>query len=833
MILPLTRIEGAMKKETFHEEWIYREGGGCALEVLSKGIPGEKKITLPHDASIERPRIKDDMSYCGNGYFEPVNCHYIKEFYIHEDDKDKVVWIEFEGVYQNAFVYVNSSYAGKCFYGYSNFYLDITDFIRFGEKNQIKVIVKNGISSGRWYTGTGIYRNVNLMIADRLHLLPDQVHYTTLEAEEDLAVIEAEASVEYTGCGVKDAEICFEVFEERGGCAACVKMPVTLKEHSKEKFRQRLYIEEPRIWDPDHPILYQYRVTISARDMTDTEEGSFGIRTLRLDRKHGLRLNGRSIKLRGGCIHHDHGILGTASFYAAEERRIKKLKQAGYNCIRSAHHPADRELLTACDRLGMLVMDEFSDVWTMSKVDYDYGMHMTECWEEDIERMVNKDYNHPSVILYSIGNEIIETGNRLDVRYGKKIADKIRELDRSRYTVNCINLVLSVSERMEELKKRIQEGKEQIEGTFSFPEGTFEINDFMSNQAELSELLKESDFAGEATEQAFSQVDIAGYNYGVCRYEKDGQKYPNRIIVGSETYPADLDRNWELVKNRDHVIGDFSWTAWDYLGEAGIGRGWYGDSEDSGFYASYPWKMGNCGDFDILGARRPVSYWREIIWGMRQNPYIAVHDPQYYGKENHTTEWGFTNAVHRWNWKGFERKNISLEVYSPGDEVELFVNGKSIGKKKTGEEKQAITKFETVYIPGRIEAVAYIEGKETGRHVLETADDEVGMRLYTDRTELQAGGKDVCLIEASICDMQGRLNMEAARQISVTVEGNGVLQGIGSANPVSEENFSGNTAWTFEGRVMAAVRTIKSKGKIYVRFRADGCEDQKICLYSR
>ncbi len=824
----------AMEKIIFNENWLCVDGGGCVLETLVSGTPEKKTIMLPHDASIERPR-KNNPIYSGTGFFEPVNCHYTKEFFVDEKESDQVFWLEFEGVYQNAFVYVNDSYAGKCFYGYSNFCLDITRFLHFGKNNKILVVVKNGVASGRWYTGSGIYRNVFLRKANRMHLTPEEIQFSVEYLEKNLAVVKAKAEISYQGCGTRQVQLLFAVSDEKGQVIAKQQVPVTVLEFSKESYVQKLYIDDPRYWSLEKPHLYRYCVEIreaETGELLDCETGTFGIRSIQADPRNGLRLNGKRLKLRGGCIHQDQGILGAVVFYEMEERRVRKLKEAGYNCLRSAHHPASRELLQACDRLGMLVMDEFSDVWTSSKVDFDYGMHMSECWETDVERMVKKDFNHPCVIMYSIGNEIMETGNRMDAGWGKRISDKIRELDPGRLTLNSINITLSVMNRMQEFAERVADGREKAAIEWELPQEPIEINDFMNNNSELSELLKTSDFAGKATEEAFSQVDIAGYNYGTCRYEMDGRKYPNRILVGSETFPSELDKNWELVEKLDYLIGDFSWTAWEYLGESGIGRGWYGTEDPGGFYAAYPWKMGYCGDFNLIGDRRPVSYWREIIWGLRDKPYIAVHDPGVFEKEYHTSEWGFTNAIHSWNWSGREGMPVRVEVYAPGEEVELFVNGASVGRKKAGTEKKAVTVFETAYIPGKIEAAAYSNGREIGRQILETADDNVQLSLDVERSSLRADAMDIGLIEICLRDERGRWNKEASKQIHVKLEGPGLLQGIGSGDPKSEETFQGDTVRTFEGKALLAVRTTRAAGEIIVTAETEDGLKQSVSMIS-
>lgn len=805
-----------MKKTRFNDNWIFHEGGGSALAALAAMAGGEavsKEVTLPHDASVERDRNPQELNGSGNGYFREETIHYTKEFLLDVEDADKNIWLEFEGVYQNAFVYINNSFAGKCPYGYGNFYIDATKYIYYDKMNTIKVVVKNGVPSGRWYTGGGIYRDVNLMVADRLHLIPDGAHLAAVDVTEDQAVVRVESVVEYKGTDVRDITLCVQLLDADGIIVAEDSMPVTVEEHSRNIYRQKIYVENPRLWDVDTPYLYSYRICVKEADQElDVEEGTFGIRKLLLDTKHGLRINGKAVNLRGGCIHHDNGVTGTAEFAHAAEFRVKRLKEAGYNAIRSSHYPMSRKLLEACDKLGMLVMDEFADVWTSTKVDYDYGTHMAEWWEHDVTNLVNKDYNHPCVIMYSIGNEIPETGNKFDVQWGKKLADKIRSLDDSRYVTNSLNLMLSIMDRMGELMAG----------------ANTEINSMMSNMGDMMDMLISSEIAGKATEEAFAQVDIAGYNYATCRYVQDGEMYPNRIIVGSETYPRDLDKNWELVEKYPYLIGDFSWTAWDYLGEAGIGKITYDNSQGMSFYAPYPEKAAYCGDMNLIGDRRPVSYWREIIWGFRKAPYLAVQPPKHHDDPHNMTNWSMTDAVRSWNWDGYEGRPVTVEVYTDAEEAELLVNGKPVERKKVGETKKDIAFFETVYEPGTLEVIAYRDGKEAGRDKVVTAKDEVRISACADAAQIPADAGDICYVEISMVDADGILNPGADKAVSVSVEGPGVILGFGSADPASEENYFDKTAKAYEGRLRAAVRGTGTAGTITVLLQADGCEDVSV-----
>lgn len=815
-----------MKKQKFNQNWIFTIGSGSSLDALAGGNNTAKQVTLPHDASIGRERNPEEPNGSGNGFFREESYVYTKTFSMNADDKDKNVYLEFEGVYQNAFVYVNNSFAGKCPYGYSNFYVDITKYLNYNEPNALKVVVKNGVPSGRWYTGGGIYRDVNLMIAGRLHLVPDSVQLAAIEVEDDQAIIRAKSTIAYTGIGIREITLCTELMDAEGNVVAADEMSVTVEEHSEQEYQQKMYVPNPNRWDAENPYLYTYRTYIKENDsVIDEETRTFGIRKLQLDTKHGLRVNGKVVKLRGGCIHHDNGIIGTAEFTHSAEARVKKLKETGFNAIRSAHYPMSRKLLEACDKYGMYVMDEYSDVWVSTKVEFDYSTQMTEWWEHDIENLVKKDYNHPCVIMYSIGNEIPEAGNKFDVQWGKKLADKLRSLDDTRYTTNSLNLLLAI---MNDLPKLMAQNAAAQAAANTEKDQPQEINSMMNNLGAMMAQFMASDFAAEKVKEACAQVDITGYNYAAARYEIDGKLFPNRILVGSETNPPDLDKNWELVEKLPYVIGDFDWTAWDYIGETGIGKINYTDQQSMGFYALYPCKIAYCGDINILGNRRPISYWRELIWGLRKAPYIAVQLPQHYGEPQSTTQWSMSDAVRSWNWNGYEGKPVKVEVYAAADEVELLINGQSVERKKVGETKKYITIFDTTYHAGKVEVIAYSDGKECGRDEILTASDEVVIAAKADRTQIPADGSDIAYIDICMQDASGILNPNADKAVSISLDGPGEIMGYGSADPESEGNYYDTVAKAYEGKLRAAVRGTGETGKIVVTLSADGLESVKV-----
>ena len=445
-----------MLKEKFNHGWVYQSGSGSALATLFGGGEKAESVILPHDSVIGSQRIANDSQYLGTGCYKSENVNYTKYFSLDPYDAKKVVWLEFEGVYQNANIYINNSFAGKCPYGYSNFYIDGTPYVRFDRENHIKVLVKNGSPSGRWYTGGGIYRDVNIMVANRLHVDNDGVKIDTCEIEDIYSVIRVTTRLNNQDAEVYNAVVCTEILNADGLVVAKDTAPMTMFRSEAKNICQQLDIDNAQLWDVDHPYLYRCHTTILVEgEIVDEAYNSFGVRKLQLDSRQGLRINGKPVKLRGGCVHHDSGLIGAATFSRAEERRVQMMKDAGYNALRSAHQPMGRALLEACDRVGMFVMDEFSDVWTTTKGDFDYGMSFSEWWEHDITNMVKKAYNHPSVIIYSIGNEIPETGDKFDAAWGKKLADKVRSLDNTRPVTNCVNFMLSIMNHMDEISAKM------------------------------------------------------------------------------------------------------------------------------------------------------------------------------------------------------------------------------------------------------------------------------------------------------------------------------------------------------------------------------------------
>jgi beta-galactosidase len=529
----------------------------------------------------------------------------------------------------------------------------------------------------------------------------------------------------------------------------------------------------------------------------------FGIRRLQLDPESGLRINGRTVKLRGACIHHDNGPLGAAAIRRAEERRIEILKSAGFNAIRSAHNPLSTAMLDACDRVGMLVMDETFDVWTNSKTADDYSLRFADWWERDVDALVRKDFNHPSVVLYSIGNEVTETGTGIGARWGRRIAERIRALDPTRYITNAVNPVLAVAE---ELARQQAESMEQpSNGHANTTPTDNDPNAALGNMDEIMKQLLVSDQAADMIAESFAALDVAGLNYAEARYTLDSEQFPNRVIVGTETFPSAIAESWALITRLNHVIGEFTWTGWDYLGETGLGRVNY-EPEVKSSGAPYPWLTAWCGDIDITGRRRPVSYYRERVFGLAEEPYVAVHRPERFGQPKSASGWAWSDSIASWSWGAEPGSPTTVEVYSVAPEVELQINGRSYGRRPAGPENRYLAIFDVEWDPGELTAIDYDGETEVARTALRTAGDSVVIHAQADRTELTANDGDLAYIDITLADADGIIATHLPTEIIVEVDGAGVLEGLGSANPITTARFDGDRISTFDGHALAIVR---------------------------
>lgn len=779
-----------------------------------------REVQLPHDAMIEKPADPNSLNGGNTGFRDGDIYAYAKILYAPEEWKNQTIMLKFEGVYMNALVYVNGQLAVKNPFGYTTFYAVLNDFLRYGEENEIRVEVRVGaMTNSRWYSGAGIYRDVYLLESGLTYVIPEGVQITTENADDEYAVLKVTSELKNRKAVPQELIIETIIEEASGKSVVAEQSRAVLLNQEMRKIEQKILIEEPKLWSETAPTLYTCSTKVYLEEngekiLLDENRERFGIRTLQADAKRGLRINGKTVKLRGACIHHDSGLLGAATYEAAQYRQIKYLKEAGFNAVRMAHQPMAPAMLRACDELGMYVMDEAFDMWNRCKTNYDYGLYFEEWWEKDVTAMVRKDFNHPSVIFYSVGNEIPEIGSAHGAKICHDLCTKIKEMDSTRFTMAAINGVFTAGDKIDKVMKDV------VAGLGESGETNGNVNDFMTMMDAHMDEIVVHDIISENLERACASTDIAGYNYMTARYEMDGEKYPNRIIVGSETYPPEIARNWNLVEKLSHVIGDFTWTGWDYIGEAGVGVPAYQWGE-GGFGAAYPAQLAYPCDIDITGFRRPASYFREIVFGLRKAPYIVAQDPHRYGQFLIKTPWVISDATANWTWDDCIGKPVVVEVYAPGDEVELFLNGKSLGKKISGKNAGFRVLFEMVYEPGTLTAVVYENGQEIGRSELRSAGKERELWMQAEENVSGTNEEGLLFIPIEIKDENGTLIYCEDQKLSLTVEGGAKAIGFGSGNPKPEYNFNEGITKTFHGRALLILKKDNSGREITVTIESE------------
>lgn len=815
-----------MKKQLWNTGWGVAPGVPSPFGMIFGSEPKPVPVMLPQDAMILEERRPDAPSGNQTGYY-PVNSYtYTKTFFAPREWARRQITLEFEGVMAKAAVYLNGELVAKNSYGYAQFFADLNPFLRYGEENTLQALAISHENGSRWYPGAGIYRDVWLYEGDLTHVEPEGVRLTT-ERVEDCAVIRTEIRIKNSAPEARKLRVCARLVKDGQTAAACESV-VSMLSGEGTAVQMRLYADEPKLWSPEHPELYTWQVDLLEGDaLLDSAEGSFGIRTLTLDARRGLRINGVETKLRGACIHHDNGVIGATTLPDAEEFRLGKLKEAGFNAIRSAHHPAGKALLDTCDRLGILVMDEATDIWEAPKNSADYFFDFVDEWPKTLERMAAKDYNHPSVILYSLGNEIGEIGRRNGGRRSREMANHLHALDPTRFVTGAISGFLAMSDRIGEMVDTMEQAEKEIKQKAS--QGSEALNAAMSkmSQARL-DAFSTSDGLSETMEEAACAWDVAGYNYLTARHEFEHIRHPERPVVGSETYPPEIARLWDIVTRNAHVIGDFTWTGYDYLGEAGIAS--YHYTPDRNEQGWYPDRLAYSGDININGFRRPVSYLREIAYGLRKEPYIAVERVDRFGQPDNTNDWKYYDVIASWTLPGWEGKPTAVHVLSSSDEVELLQNGVSLGRKPAGKASGYDVAFPVSYTPGELVAIGYTGGVEDGRFVLQTAGAPEKLSVTASRDTICADGRGLCLLTVDLLDSVGIPSCWETRNVTVQVEGAAVLAGLGSADPSCAGSYQ-QAAWpTYDGRVLAAVRSNGEAGDITVSLSCEGCPDVSIRL---
>ena len=808
-----------MKELSLNEKWTFRRGLLDSVGML-KSDPGVE-VDLPHDGMIGTKVSPDAPAKYDSGYFNGDICNYTKYVLFPEEWKDDCVKLQFDGAMMHTSVDVNGCKVGEHHYGYAPFTIDITDYVTFGEENRITINLNTGTQpSSRWYTGSGLFRGLKLLHGPRVHIVPDGIYVYTKEIAGDIAFLQAEIDVDNRTIQNKIVEVtCSLVKEGESEAAAVSEQVIQVNPGKSETARMAVTLKNPALWSIDTPNLYRVRAvakvlgefrTHFVADETVTEDEQtalFGVRTITADAVRGLRINGKTEKLKGGCLHHDNGLLGAVSMYESEARKVLKLKEVGFNAIRTAHNPPSSALVEACDRLGMYIFDEAFDAWGMSKRVGDYSTYFASDWEKDLTAFVRRDRIHPSVIMWSTGNEIPERGG-LNNGYtlSKKLADKIRSLDMSRPVSN---------------------------GICSFWSG---LDDRMAKEDQSQNAKEDADLSlwERYTEPFTNGMDIVGYNYMEDLYEKDHEMFPDRVILGSENFPQEIGFRWPMVEALPYVIGDFTWTAWDYIGEAGIGKALYVDRDDPwadakpwfimpGSTSPYPWRLANDADFDITGRMMPQGAYRSVVWGSDRTFLFSLH-PENFGKIEKLSMWGFPGVVSDWNYEGFEGKGVQLLVFSNADEVELLCNGQTIDRKpvvKDGRFPNCV-RFDTVYTPGTAEAVSYRGGKEISRASLVTSGRPAALVVTPERSITDADEAELIYVNIDVTDAEGLTVSNASIGLKAEVSGDGHLLGFGTGNPVTDEDYTDGETVSFRGHALAIIRRSPVAGKITLTVSSEG-----------
>lgn len=817
-----------MKKISLDENWTFRWGYLDSVGSLEndKGL----QVNLPHDAMIGTEVSKDCYAACDSGFFNGGICNYTKFLFVPAEWKGQKLGLKFDGVMMNATVDINGCKVAGQNYGYAPFYVDITPYLAYGEENRITVNVNSGsVSNSRWYTGLGLYRGVMLCRSPLLYIADDGIYAYTSEASGDTAFVKAQVEVVNDTQENRLVEVCTELIPDgEETVAALSKSVIFVAANSREKAYLSINLKNPKVWDCDNPNLYklkatvksngEYRTRLEEKDDIPADEAEllFGVRTISADAERGLLINGKSVKLKGGCLHHDNGLLGAVSLYEAEARKICKLKEVGFNAIRTAHNPPSSVLVEACERLGMYIFDEAFDAWWVGKRAGDYSQYFEANWKKDLTAFVKRDRSSPAVVIWSTGNEIPERGG-LAKGYSRatQLARAIKELDPTRPVSNGICSMWSG------LDDKLASGQ------------------YLAQNVNIGvyENLWE-----KATEPFTNGLDIVGYNYMEDQYEKDHEMFPQRVILGSENFPNQIGYRWPFIESHPYVIGDFTWTAWDYLGEAGLGKSFYADKDDPIVNkkpweimpqqtSHFPYRTAEDADYDITGHLLPQGEYRSVVWGSEKT-YLYSRDPAAYDKVEMMTFWGFPQFMKKWTYPGFEGKPVKLAVFSRAQEVEVFVNGKSIGRKKVSCEAPMpnLAEFETFYEPGRVEAVSYVDGKEVSRDSLSTVGQGAEIKLTCAKKSLKADGHDAACVMIDIVDSEGRTVPDAAIKLTAKVEGPASLAGFGSGNPITDENYTDETSVTYRGQACAVLRSGYKDGESKLTVYAEGFEPKTLFL---
>lgn len=763
-----------MKKIDLRKGWnFYESKEGTAY---SFGEPDTVKVDLPHDYIIYKKRIPGVTGNEHNAYFPEGQGIYERHIKIPADWMGKTLLLDIDGAFMNTEVLINDELVILHPNGYIPFQVDLTPYILYGDDNFLRIFTQSRYFTSRWYNGGGLYRTVTLWVGNEIYVNPWDVFVSTPEVTDQYATVKV-GYILNGNIQKKEVEVQFEIINQEGRGIA------QGRQRNSSSGEIQVIVKNPVLWDLDNPYLYTYRLTVLVdHTVTDETEDHFGIRLIEVDAVNGFRLNGKSIKLKGGCMHHDNGFLGACAYPKAEERKIKKMLSAGYNTVRISHYPPSLEMLRICDRLGMLVMDEAFDVWTRSKVPMDYHLYFSAWWEQDIEWMVKRDRNHPCIITYSIGNEIKESnGSSRQAEWSARLTSKIKEYDKTRPVLCALCGIFPIRKDGDEPKKKTI--------------GNLEAN-------------TEKIYAGweEATEEFCKPLDIVGCNYLHHIYERIHEKYPNRVLLATETHSFTTYDYWKKAEELPYVIGDCMWVAFDYLGEVGVGKVfWSRDKEDINFAGPYPWRTSWQADFDLTGEERPQSVYRQIMWGREDKSGIFVTHPRHYGDTFYSLGWHWYDVNDNWTFEEeYIGKMVKVDVYGAGDEAEFILNGKCLGR---SDFNKLIATMDIIYEPGILEAIVYKEGKELSRSRLQTTNTAQELCVISEDKIVQADGLDLGYIRVELKDLAGRRLMYEERIITVEISGCGEFLAMGGGNPCIDDSIGTNNCHLYRGTAIIIVKS--------------------------
>ena len=745
------------KKQLFDFGWQFTHRSALPLGSSKNGKT--QTVDLPHDWDIfEGPVSGEGVTGTGGGWFEAGKGEYRKTF---KTPDGEVVKLHFEGVYQKAEVFVNGQKAGQHHYGYTPFTVDVTPYIYKNKKQTNEVVVKVDNSEQpncRWYSGSGIYRHVWLETMPALHIAENGIFITTPEVNAEKARVQVDVTIANESQSDRNATVVV--------CGA--QLMVAVKAGESKTVSTTTMVNNPQLWSPESPTLYEAKVELKENGTTiDRQTAKYGIRTFSFDAEWGFVLNGQKVLINGACVHHDDGVLGAMAFDDAEIRKVRQMKEAGFNLIRTSHNPTTRAFLDACDSIGMLVIDEAFDGWRTQKNPYDYSTVIDSCYREDIHAMVLRDRNHPSVISWSIGNEVIERKDIRVVYTARQMKQAIHEYDTTR---------------------------------------------------PVTEALCAWDSDWEIFDPHAEVLDVAGYNYMIFKHASDHERDPKRVIWQTESYPRDAFKNWAVVNDFPYVVGDIVWTGLDYLGESGIGRYYY-EGERPGehwFDGGFPeWHGAYCGDIDITGWRKPISHYREVLWHNDTPLYLAVKEPDGYHGKIKETAWSVWPTWESWTWPGWEGKPVEVEVYTHQPEVKLYLDDQLIGTKQVSRETEFKAVFSVSYKAGTLRAEA---GGESV--TLKTAGEPACLRLTPDRTTMTADGQSLTFITVEVVDKQGTPVPEATIPCEATIKGAGTLLAFASADLKDTEPYTSPRVKTWKGRALLVVRSTQKGGSVNVSIKS-------------